>query len=190
MLHQATTFSRTLVSCVSLEKHELFGIPTAKWAHFCWRHLEDGLLSDAYPRCFNPLKAWGHFHDVIKWKQFPCYWPFVRGIHWPPVDFLHKWLIALALMFSKQLLLTTFINQMTAYKLADNILKMHKFWVLSPLIYGRAVLIGILTKRWAHFCWRHLVDCLFVPVTLGRNLDQYSWSHLLNSARSWELSVW
>ena len=21
--------------------------------------------------------------DVIKWKTFPCYWPFVRGIHWP-----------------------------------------------------------------------------------------------------------
>ena len=24
--------------------------------------------------------------DVIKWKLFPCYWPFVRGIHRSPVD--------------------------------------------------------------------------------------------------------
>ena len=31
------------------------------------------------------------FHgDVIKWKHFPCYWPFVRGIHRSPVDSLHK----------------------------------------------------------------------------------------------------
>ena len=24
--------------------------------------------------------------DVIKWKHFPRYWPFVRGIHWSPVN--------------------------------------------------------------------------------------------------------
>ena len=24
--------------------------------------------------------------DVIKWKHFPRYWPFVRGIHRPPVN--------------------------------------------------------------------------------------------------------
>ena len=28
--------------------------------------------------------------DVMKWKHFPRYWPFVRGIHWSPVDFAHK----------------------------------------------------------------------------------------------------
>ena len=28
--------------------------------------------------------------DVIKWKHFPHYWPFVRGIHRPPVNFPHK----------------------------------------------------------------------------------------------------
>ena len=24
--------------------------------------------------------------DVIKWKHFPCYWPFVWEIHWSPVN--------------------------------------------------------------------------------------------------------
>ena len=24
--------------------------------------------------------------DVVKWKHFPCYWPFVRGIHRSPVN--------------------------------------------------------------------------------------------------------
>ena len=28
--------------------------------------------------------------DVIKWKHFPCYWPFVRGIHRLPVNSQHK----------------------------------------------------------------------------------------------------
>ena len=28
--------------------------------------------------------------DVIKWKHFPRYWPFVRGIHRSPVNFPHK----------------------------------------------------------------------------------------------------
>ena len=28
--------------------------------------------------------------DVIKWKHFPRYWPFVRGIHRSPVNSTHK----------------------------------------------------------------------------------------------------
>ena len=28
--------------------------------------------------------------DVIKWKHFPRYWPFMRGIHWSPVNSPHK----------------------------------------------------------------------------------------------------
>ena len=49
-----------------------------------WLALSQGNLSD--------------HDDVIKWKQFPRYWPFVRGIHRSPVNSPHKgqW----ALMFS------------------------------------------------------------------------------------------
>ena len=38
--------------------------------------------------------------DIIKWKDFPRYWPFVRGIHWPPADSPHKGQWCGALMFS------------------------------------------------------------------------------------------
>ena len=31
-----------------------------------------------------------HHDDVIKWKHFPRYWPFVRGIHRSSVNFPHK----------------------------------------------------------------------------------------------------
>ena len=42
-----------------------------------------------------------YFHDdVIKWKYFRCYWLFVRGIHWPPVDSPHRGQCHGALMFS------------------------------------------------------------------------------------------
>ena len=35
--------------------------------------------------------AWNQSHDdVIKWKHFPRYWPFVRGIQRFPVISLHK----------------------------------------------------------------------------------------------------
>ena len=52
---------------------------------------------------FNSLwlsnAIWGH-DDVIKWKLFPRYWPFVRGIHRSPVNSLHKGQWRGALMFS------------------------------------------------------------------------------------------
>ena len=38
--------------------------------------------------------------DVIRWKHFPCYWPFVQGIHRSPMNFLHKGQWRGALMFS------------------------------------------------------------------------------------------
>ena len=38
--------------------------------------------------------------DVIKWRHFPRYWPFVRGIHRSPVNSPHKGQWHRALMFS------------------------------------------------------------------------------------------
>ena len=54
-----------------------------------------------------PLIAWmttqltdeKMYYDVIKSKQFPHYWPFVRGIHRSPVNSLHKGQWCGALMF-------------------------------------------------------------------------------------------
>ena len=45
--------------------------------------------------------------DVIKWKHFPRYWPFVRGIHRSPVNYPHKGQWRGVLMFS---LICTRIN--------------------------------------------------------------------------------
>ena len=45
--------------------------------------------------------------DVIKWKHFPSYWPFMRGIHRSPMNSAHKGQWRGALMFS---LICTRIN--------------------------------------------------------------------------------
>ena len=42
----------------------------------------------------------GTHDDVIKWKHFPSYWPFVRGIHRSPVNSPHKGQWRGALIFS------------------------------------------------------------------------------------------
>ena len=51
----------------------------------------------------SELVPWEHdtvHDDVIKWKHFPRYWPFVRGIHRSPVNSPHKGQWREALMFS------------------------------------------------------------------------------------------
>ena len=40
-----------------------------------------------------------HHDEVIEWKYFPRYWPFVRGIHRSPVNYPHKGQCRGALMF-------------------------------------------------------------------------------------------
>ena len=49
----------------------------------------------------NPFIAISSFHDdVIKWKHFQRYWPFVRGIHRSPVNSPHNGQWRGALMFT------------------------------------------------------------------------------------------
>ena len=56
-----------------------------------------------FSRLFNMrgITMLGEFeHDVIKWKHFPLYWPFVRGIHRSLVNSPHKGQSRGALIFS------------------------------------------------------------------------------------------
>ena len=50
-------------------------------------------------KCLCRCCLWPH-DDVIKWKHFPRYWPFGRGIHRSPVNSPHKGQWRGALMFS------------------------------------------------------------------------------------------
>ena len=46
-------------------------------------------LTYPYPICTHDCPVEVH-DDVIRWKHFPRYWPFVRGIHRSPVNSPHK----------------------------------------------------------------------------------------------------
>ena len=65
-----------------------------KWS--VWLGLRVLMRSIKY-KSTNQVKGWPlpirlpcHHDDVIKWKHFPRYWPFVRGIHRSPVNSHHK----------------------------------------------------------------------------------------------------
>ena len=71
-------------------------------------HMSLQLFKNVIPDCINSM--WSDtkhgtcsiivHDDVIKWKHFPRYWPFVRGIHRSPVNFPHEGQWRGALMFS------------------------------------------------------------------------------------------
>ena len=73
-------------------------------------HFSKGQKAKPWASC--QLRGWGvqkHLwhDDVLKWKHFPCYSPFVWGIHRSPVNSSHKGQWRGALMFS---LICTWIN--------------------------------------------------------------------------------
>ena len=54
------------------------------------RQPKPGLLHGSAIISFKSLwLLWSGHDDVIKWKHFPRYWPFVRGIHRSPVNSPH-----------------------------------------------------------------------------------------------------
>ena len=61
-----------------------------------------GLIPDCLTKILISSRQTGlQFHDdVIKWKHFPRYWPFERGIHRSPVNSPHKGQWRGALVFS------------------------------------------------------------------------------------------
>ena len=70
--------------------------PDAYMRHLAWMNQ----CSKFWDNSLYISSAILNHHDVIKWKHFPCYWPFVRGIHPSPVNSPHRGQWCGALMFS------------------------------------------------------------------------------------------
>ena len=73
----------------------------------CWCIATNEIVATTCPQQFILVFFYTVHDDIIKWKHFSCYWPFVRGIHQLPVNSLHKGQWRRALMFS---LICTWIN--------------------------------------------------------------------------------
>ena len=74
--------------------------------------------------CCNKLISYtaAYLDDVIKWKHFPRYWPFVRGIHRRPVNSPHKCQWRRVLMSS---LICTWINGWVNNREASDLRRNH-----------------------------------------------------------------
>ena len=70
--------------------------------------------------------------DAIKWKPFPRYWPFVRGIHRSPVNSPHKGQWHGALMFS---LICTWINGWVNNREASDLRRHHAHYDVNVMFF-------------------------------------------------------
>ena len=78
------------------------------------------------PKIYTRFTFCCAFHDdVIKWKHFPRYWPFVRGIHRSPVNSPHKGQWHGALMFS---LICVWINDKVNNREAGDLRRYHSHY--------------------------------------------------------------
>ena len=69
--------------CISCQKDERrMGFGLHCFHVLCWDTSKPLPASICVALC-----DWPEHDDVIKWKHFPRYWPFVRGIHRSPGDF-------------------------------------------------------------------------------------------------------
>ena len=64
------------------------------------RHLTERLFLFNWLLVGRLSVIWQRYDGIMKWKHFPRYWPFVRGIHQSPVNIPHKGQWRGALIFS------------------------------------------------------------------------------------------
>ena len=87
-----------------------------------WLHFSSLVSSGLHQR---------HPYDVIKWKHFLHYWYFVRGIHWSPVNSLHKGQWRGALIFS---LIYALINGWVNSREAGDLRRHHAHYDVRAMI--------------------------------------------------------
>ena len=130
-------------------------------------HDEQGVHCSKYlteEMCFSSHTQIFH-DDVIKWKHFPHYWPFVRGIHRSPVNARKKDQWRGALMFS---LICVWINGWVNNREAGNLRRycahydvsvmLLKFWGKQwsgRMLYTTASIHSQKLQNWPH---AHIVE--------------------------------
>ena len=71
--------------------------PSGAWND---ENIQHTITKATFVKTFSVSTNLSQHDDVIKWKHFPRYWQFVRGIHRSPVNSQHKGQWRVALMFS------------------------------------------------------------------------------------------
>ena len=119
--------------------------------NFSCHSINFGIITLEFPTCSTrPVHD-----DVIKWKHFLRYWPFMRRIHRFPVNSAHKGQWRGALMFS---LISTWINRWVNNPEAGNLRRHRAHCDVSVMLVGSGP--GSCTTPWTIFKilydWKHL----------------------------------
>ena len=86
--------------------------------------------------------------DVIKWKHFPRYWPYVRGIHRSPVNSPHKGQWRRALMFS---LICAWINGWVNNRDAGDLRRYRAHYDVTAMVMSLWIRTSAaLVRRWLY----------------------------------------
>ena len=111
--------------------------------------------------------------DVIKWKHFPRYWPFVRGIHRSPVNSPHKGQWRGALMFS---LICVWINGWVNNHKAGDLIRYRAHYDVIVMSTGKQFVI--IQTVWNAYIPTSLTRCgLMMPrgdIDLWVNIGAFS----------------
>ena len=103
------------------------------------------------------LNLLSNYDDVIKWKHFPRYWPFVWGIHRSPVNSPHKGQWRGALMFS---LISVWINGWVNSRDADDLRRYLAHYDVIVMKQSKALFFR---DKLLHPCKRVACNYLFMP---------------------------
>ena len=119
--------------------------------------------------------------DVIKWEHFPLYWPFMRGIHWSPVNSRHKGQWRGALKFS---LICVWINGWVNNREAGD-LRCHRshynitvMWMSLNFTDDKST--PVLVMAWCHQATSHYLSQCWPRSILPYGVTKPQW---VNSSR-------
>ena len=110
--------------------------------------------------------AVGYHDDVIKWKHFPRYWPFVRGIHRSPVNSPHKCQWRGALMFS---MICVWINGWVKNREAGDLRRYRAHYDVTVMRYERCVVGHFYDTTYFYLRFNlHLLCSWRLPLCVGK----------------------
>ena len=119
-----------------------------------WSAVRDAVLCEKQNDLFGQ-KCWHvalyllTHDDVIKWKHFPRYWPFVRGIHRSPMNSSHKGQWRGALMLS---LICVWINGGVNNRKAGDLIRYRAHYDAIVMKTGSVCIVWHL-RRYCVWTW-------------------------------------
>ena len=134
----------------------------------------DNTITTKHTKTWAYSWAFYQHDDVIKWKNFPRSWPFVRGIHRSPVNSPHKGQWRRALMFC---LICSWINGSVNNRVAGDLRRHRAHYDVTVMIWASSQISNI-SMRLAETEWRIVVPVNHAFVGLA---DDFSpiWSQVI-----------